>query len=128
MPDEKAAPLPLNGDEVKEAILFKINESLNRTCHLIHDSAYTSFRAKVTISLELNDFGRIQPDNHIVTAEEDSGLASQGQMRQVDANLTIDPQPPNQLRVDTDQPVPVRSTENGKTVVRNIRYTPRKKA
>lgn len=129
MADEKPAPLPLNGDEVKEAILYKINESLGRTCHLSHDNAYASFMADISIRLKLNDFGREQRDNHIVQAMEPANIPAEEleQMRSMETNLTIVPAPPNVVRTETNQPVPVPTLENGKRVIKPVRYAPRKR-
>jgi len=127
MPEEKPAPLPLSGDEVKEAILFRVQESLNKHCALMHDNAYTSFTADISIRLKLSDYGREVVDNHFVRAEETSGLPDTSS-RLVEANVTIQPAPPNQVRVESDQPVPVLVKEGEKTKIRHIKYAPRKKS
>lgn len=126
MPDEKPAPLPLSGEEIQEAILFKIQQSLGRTCHLIHDSAYTSFRAEISVKLTLSDFGREVRDNHILDLAEDSGLVPQTEPRTLESNITMEPMPPNQVRVETEQAVPVAVVEGGKRTIRRVKYAARK--
>lgn len=125
MPDEKPLPLPLTGAEVKEAIMFKVEESLNKTCHLKDDNAYTSFRGKITINLALSDYGREQQDNHIVEVGLKSGLVDDNR-HTVETTTEIEPAPPNQVRVDTNQGVPVRTQEKGKQVIRHVKYAARK--
>ena len=126
MPDEKPAPLPLTGEEVQEAILYKVATSLERTCHLKVDNAYTSFKAEISIRLTLSDFGRQVNDNHIVSDQHDTGLESESEPRTVEANVTMQPMPPNQVRIETDQAVPVPTVENGKKVIKHLRYAARK--
>lgn len=126
MPDEKPAPLPLTGEEVQEAILYKVASSLARTCHLKVDNAYTSFKAEISIRLTLSDFGRQVSDNHSVTEQGDSGLDPENEPRQVEANVTMEPMPPNQVRIETDQDVPVPTVEGGKKVIKHLRYAARK--
>ena len=126
MPDEKPAPLPLTGEEVQEAILYKVAASLARTCHLKVDNAYTSFKAEITIRLTLSDFGREVKDNHIVTEQVDTGIPDESEPRSMEANVTMEPMPPNQLRIETDQAVPVSTVEGGKKVVKHLKYAARK--
>lgn len=126
MAEEKLAPLPLTGEEVQEAVLAKIEESFNRTCHLKYDNAYTEFRAKIKIELELFDYGRKVEDNHEVKIEGMSGILAQAAARVVEANITMEPVPPNQARVESGQPVPVVVVENGKRVVKHLKYAARK--
>ena len=122
---EQIMPLALSGEEVKEAIMFKVRQSLSRTCNLHNDSAYTSFKAEILIRLTLSDYGRDVSDNHLVEVESNSGLEG-SEPRTVESNVTLEPMPPNQLRVETDQPVPVKTTEKGKQVIKHVKYAQRK--
>lgn len=126
MPDERPAPLPLTGEEVQEAVLYKVAQSLARSCHIHKDNAYTSFKAEISIRLTLSDFGREVNDNHIVTEQHDTGLPAESEPKQVDANVVMEPMPPNQVRIETDQSVPVPSVEGGKKVIRHLKYAARK--
>jgi hypothetical protein len=131
MADEATKPLPLTGDEVREAIIFRVDESLSKTCHLRHDDSYSSFSAEISIKIRLNDFGREQKDNHLVSivlpsAADLDADAAEKKARELTANLAIEPAPPNQVRVDTGQDVPVKTTQDGKTVVKHVKYAARK--
>lgn len=126
MAEEKLAPLPLTGEEVQEAVLAKIEESFNRTCHLKYDNAYTSFKAEISIKFTLSDYGREVQDNHIVEVAKDSGIPEENPPRVVEANITMEPVPPNQARVESGQPVPVAVVENGKRVIKHLKYAARK--
>lgn len=117
--------VPLNGDEVLEAILFRVKESLKTTCHLKYDNAYSSFTGEIRIQLTLSDFGRQVQDNHVVTVAGETGLP--GEPREFDVTEEIEPAPPNEVRVDSDQPVPVMVQDGPKKVEKRLRYAARKK-
>jgi len=126
MENEKPLPLPLSGDEVRAGIMAKIEESLSKSCHLKFDNGYTSVRAQITIRLQLDDYGREVKDNHNVDVlQQVEGLESSGS-REVEANINLEPQPPNVFRVQTGQGVPVAVKQGSKTEIRNVRYSPRK--
>ena len=123
---EKQITLPLNGEEIQHAILYKLGESFERTCHLTAATAYTAFRAKITVQIMLDDYGREQQDNHTVEVAE--GELS-GESRTVTAEINIEKQPPNQVRVETGQDVPVMVSKDGKQEIKRVKYQrPRKVA
>lgn len=125
MEQEKVQPTPLSGVEAQEGILYKVAESLSKSCHLHPDNAYSTVRAKITIELTLSDFGRDVNDNHVIETSLDTGLP--GEPEHVEhAEATIEAVPPNQFRVETDQPVPVVTIEDGKRVTKKVRYAARK--
>jgi len=74
----------------------------------------------------LSDYGREVKDNHIVTEQGDSGAPAESVPRTVEANIVMEPMPPNQVRVETDQAVPVPAVEGGKKVIKHLRYAARK--
>ena len=126
MQAEKPIVTPLSGEEVQHAILYKIGEDLEKTCHLTSQCAYTGFRAKIRIEIILDDYGREQPDNHNIEISEGE-LSEQAQT--VTSEIQIEKQPPNQVRVETGQEVPVEVVKDGKKVRKYVRYQrPRKDA
>lgn len=129
MPEEIVVR-PLTGEEVQEAVLHKIRESMARSCNLLATNGYTSFRAEIEIHLTLSDYGREVPDNHKVIVQEptkDAEYAEVGEARKTyETTVTMEPKPPNQVLVESDQKVEVRTTEDGRQVIRNVRYNPRK--
>lgn len=124
MEQETVQPRPLSGAEVKNALLYKVEHSLNRSGFLHDDNAYSSFKAEISIKLTLADFGREVRDNHIVSEAADTGLP--GEPETVESNLVMEPAPPNQVRVETGQAVPVTTVIDGKAQTRHVRYAPRK--
>jgi hypothetical protein len=103
---EKTVADPLSGAEVKAAILDRIKTALDHDCFL-HDSAsYDFFTGTVKISLSCHDGGF---ENKV----ELTAAAAQGDpvVPATEANVEIDLEkaPPNQVRVETGQPVPTAS-------------------
>jgi hypothetical protein len=123
---EKPVVLPLTGAEIQNAILYKLAEDLEKSCHLSEVSAYSRFRAKISVHLVLEDYGREVPDNHIIEVE--GGTSAGEEARVVDSEVTMAPEPPNQVRVATGQDVPVKVTNDGKTEIKKVRYQRRKPA
>ena len=125
MENEKLQPTPLSGQEVQDAILFKVSEDLRKSGQLHFDNAYSSFSAKIRIELILSDYGREVRDNHEITEAMDTGLEGTPEYVQ-ESNLVMEPMPPNQLRVETEQAVPVTTVVDGKQKTRHVKYTARK--
>jgi hypothetical protein len=121
---ERVLNLQLNGGEVIEAVLDEIRTQLHKSCYLNPNSAYDFMAAKVRIDLELHDTGMVITETF--TAESDTGA------KPVDPDATevhevefdIEPAPPNEVRVQTGQPVPVQTNDkDGKPVVKHVRYS-----
>src|ERR1700747_483000 len=126
MENERPLPLPLSGSEGKDGIMAKIEESLSRSCHLKFHNAYTKVMAKIRIELQLDDYGRAVADNHeVAVTQEVEGLQGE-ETRQVEANITMEPVPPNVFRTSTGQPVPVQVKTGKKTEIKHVQYSPRK--
>jgi hypothetical protein len=128
MENEKPLPLPLSGDEVRAGIMAKIEESLSKSCHLKFDNAYTKVKAKIRIELELDDYGRAVVDNHEVAVTQEVEGLEPTDMRQAEANITMEPVPPNVFRTSTGQAVPVAVKSGKKTEIKHVQYSPRKVA
>jgi hypothetical protein len=120
---EKQVPLPLSGDEVREAIHFQLEQTMLKSCHLADTNAYSSFKAEITVKLVLNDLGRYVNDNHVALVGEGEVTP---ESKTVEAAVEVPEKAPNQVRVDTGQDVPVKAVVEGKTVIRKQKYAPRK--
>jgi len=123
---EKSIPLPLTGEEVQEAALYSLRECMQKNCHLSAGNAYTAARIEISVKMTLFDYGREIRNNEVLTVNLDSGLPAESEPETVEGSLTVEPVPPNQLRVETEQPVPVATVQDGKKVVKHLRYAPRK--
>jgi hypothetical protein len=128
MESEKSVPLPLTGEEIQEAVVFKLRECMQKTCHLHPGNAYTSAKIEVSVKMTLFDYGREVRNNELATVEIDSGLPQEGEPETVEGEIKLDPMPPNVLRQETDQAVPVATVVDGKKKIRYLKYAPRKKS
>jgi hypothetical protein len=123
MPAEKALNLPLSGSEVREAVIDKISQFLAQDCFLSPNTAYDYFEAVITVHIKAHDVGRdvVVASPVIITAgtkpdPEDEFLD------QADAVLTMAPAAPNEVRVESGQPVPVSTTTKGKPDIKPVQY------
>lgn len=123
---EQMVVRPLTGEEVQAAVIHKIKESMSKTCNLRPDDGYTSFRAEIEIHLTLSDYGREVLDNHKVIAQAQTAPVDPGTTREYELEITMEPMPPNEVRIETDQDVPVEVTQDGKKVTKHVRYAARK--
>lgn len=126
MENEKSVPLPLTGEEIQEAAVFKMRECMAKSCHLNSGNAYTSARIEISVKMTLFDYGREVRNNELVKVEVDSGLPAESEPREVSGEIAMEPAPPNQVRVDTEQPVPVATVVDGKPKIKHLKYAPRK--
>ena len=129
MESEKSIPLPLTGEEIQEAVVFKLRECMQKNCHLSLGNAYTSAKIDIKISMTLFDYGREVRNNEIAQVHLDSELPNESAAQEVTGELITDPMPPNLLRQEVDLPVPVESVIDGKKVtkhLKHLKYAPRK--
>lgn len=123
--NERELPLPLDGAEIKEGLVYKISEavseSLDKTCHLF-GKAYPKFKATVKIHYELDDFGRKIEGN--VTAHVHDEVSSEATVE--DIELVIEETPPNIFRKETEQGVPTMIQAKGKTEQATIKHVPKR--
>lgn len=126
MDSEKSIPMPLTGEEIQEAVLFKLREAMQKNCHLHLGNAYTSAKIDISVKMVLFDYGREVHNNEAATVELDSGLPPESEPETVEASVTMEPVPPNQFRQESDQAVPVATVVDGKKKIRHLKYAPRK--
>lgn len=127
---ERVLPNPLSGEEVVRAILDKVGNSLRRDCFLSPNLSYDYFTCEVKLSVRCHDVGRTAEVNVAETVaggeieeSEDAALEA------ADAEFQIEAAPPNEVRVDTGQEVPVLTKRaDGKPEVRQVRYSKKKLA
>lgn len=129
MENERESPRPLAAEEIKtgiaQMVADAVYEQLGKTCNLFGRS-YPKFKGTVSIHLELDDFGQTTVDNSVTNVEGGEGEIGAGSVP-VDDEIEIKEAPPNQFRMDTDQPIVKAVVEDGKTVEKRIKYKPRKK-
>jgi hypothetical protein len=121
MPPEKVLNLPLSGEEVRNAILDKLSRKLEKDCFLSPNTAYDWFTANIDISIHLHDVARdatVQAEVLHTAGEIPEGV----EIRSVNDNFEIGIAPPNEIRVETGQPVPVLTQKEGKQEIKGVRY------
>lgn len=120
---EKVLPLPLSGEEIRKAVLAKVGEALQRDCFLSANLAYDYYTAHVKVTLRAHDIGRTVE----VSVDETATLGEETEDMHLDtaeSEFDIDAAPPNEVRVETGQPVPVMTKgTDGKAVQRGIKYS-----
>jgi hypothetical protein len=127
---EKVINEALNGFEIKTALTKYIMDALRKECHLRDDWSYMKFDAKISISVRLHDVGGVNAIHREVTVG--MGAVPEGEnpdeyLEQFDAEIEIGEQDPNTVRQETEQPIPVLTTKNGKPSVERIKYAPKGK-
>jgi hypothetical protein len=121
---ERVLVNPLSGAEIIEAVADKVRKSLQKDCFLSPNLSYDYYSAEVKISLTAHDVGRdakveqaIHDTQGEIAENEDAALDA------ADAEFAIDAEPPNTVRVESGQPVPVLTRgEDGKPAIRKVKY------
>jgi hypothetical protein len=120
---EKVLALALSGEEVRKAICDRLDQVLAKDCRLTPEKAYQFFEAKVSVHIECTDVGRIEVIDQRVPAtygEPDENEA----LDKFDAEFQMEPKPPNEIRVESGQGVPVQTRESdGRSTEKRIRYS-----
>lgn len=104
MPKEQVLNDPLAGEEIKQIILDKIQEAMNKNGPLVDDLTYAGFRVKFEIKIE---FVNHPTAGTLVWGDESQGQ-QEGELTIVEApgEYASDPSP-NKTREDNDLPLPV---------------------
>lgn len=120
---ERVLNLPLDGEEVIQAILDKIAIRLRKDCFLSRNLAYGSFECKVKIALRAHDVGRtavVEVKETIVQGDENEYQ----HLEAAEAEFEIDSTSPTQTRVETGQDVPVETRNGeGKPIINKVKYS-----
>jgi hypothetical protein len=120
---ERSISLPLSMGEVGEAICVKIKEALRRDCNFNSDLACDWFKAHVAIKVEHSDIGRVIKSEHVVSSESGEKPADPADVYLDELELDIEKAAPNQVRMDTEQPLPIAVTDkNGHTDIKRVTY------
>ena len=107
---EKTIALPLSGDEIRLALLDMVDRALRNDCFLHPAASYDFFVGKITIDVRFNDMGR---EDAYKATETLKGGTEPPDSDGTTVSIDIEKKPPNQMRIETNQPVP---TESGKKI------------
>ncbi len=123
-------PEPLSGPEVIEAVAYRANEIirevLRRDCFLSANSAYEAFECKIMVHIKARDCGRV------VEVKQDMAVGD-GIIKDTDVNVVQEESgamfseaPPNVVRAETEQPVPVMTADStGNLERKTVKYKKR---
>jgi hypothetical protein len=114
---------PLNGSEVREIILLKIKETLDKDTRLHEMMAFPSFRFTADIAIVLTGAVHSEIARTVEGGEGDMDADPDMPAMHVIAHSETVEMPPNQARVDAGIGVPVLTRdERGKQVERLVKY------
>ena len=115
---------PLSGHEIVKDVAEQVSASLKKDCFLTGEKAYQEYGAKIEISIWAVDCGRRETITQTIQAgaRKDAPEGSEADS----ISIQVDPAPPNEVRVRSDQGVPVATKdENGRDVVKRVHYSRR---
>ena len=115
---------PLAGTEVIKRILHKVESMLKQDCYLNGYAAYESVEATSKVDIKMLDVGRM-PEVHIeATERSENDLDPTRENFAIEhAEETIGAAPPNQVRLDSEQPIPTLVEHgDGSKEVRGVKY------
>ena len=127
---EKVIPEALSGYEIKQALTHLILDALRKECYLRDDNSYLKFTGKIKIEVMLHDVGGAPEVKREIPF--DMGKIPEGEnpdefLDRFDIEHEIEEADPNTVRQESEQPIPVLTSENGKPKVERVKYAPQKK-
>lgn len=121
---ERVLADPLSGEEIRVAILDQLMTRLAKDGYLNKAHAYGHYSAKISIHIECVDLGTTYPVDVEETVNPVKTDDENALLDQFDAELTVDPAAPNDVRVETGQEVPVLTHDTeGKKTIKGIKYS-----
>ena len=110
----------LSGKEVREAILFDIREILENDDRLSQHLAYDGFSFKATVTVSIPTSVQLEFTREINRSYGDGSLQA---AETIEVSTERPQQAPNDVRYETEQPIPVLSTdEKGNTIEKAVSY------
>jgi hypothetical protein len=118
---ERVLSNDLSGDEICIAAGDMLTQMLRRDCRLQPGNAYRKFTLEMTGTLIAEDVGHV-PEIPITLIMRTQQPPAED-IEALDLELDISEAPPNQVRVETGQAVPVETRDaEGKTMVKGVTY------
>lgn len=119
---ERVLSTPLSGLEIRKAILDRIGNSLSKDCFLSENLAYDYYVAEIHIKLTAHDVGRAAEVEQTIT-DTRGEVSDDVHLEAAEADIQIEAQPPNTVRVESGQDVPVLTKDSeGKSTIKGARY------
>ncbi len=126
---ELSVPEPLSGTEVIDAVAYRVKEMLFRDCFLSANSAYEAFSCKIKIEIAARDCGRTVEVNQDISVQAGNPSELEHEDTMIDqAEALFEEAPPNVVRAETEQPVPVMTEDyTGHTERKTVKYKKRER-
>ena len=123
--NERTLAKPLSGAEIREAIIHKLREQMQRDCFLAPHIAYASFSFQLKLDVQFQNTGTSIKETTI-RATDAGGEVIAADMEHAELAVSGEPQPPNEVRVETGQGVPtVVQKPQGGIEERKVKYDPK---
>lgn len=119
---ERVLSNPLSGLEIRKAIADKVVQALGRDCYLSENLSYDFYEAVIHVKLTAHDVGRAAEVEQTIT-DTQGEVSDDVHLEAAEADIQIEAQPPNTVRVESGQDVPVLTKDSeGKSTVKGARY------
>ena len=120
---EEVLNTPLGGDEIIEAILYRVREQLTRDCFLSPNSAYEKFSGKIHIEVLVVDGDRSLGVTRDMTVTLGEPIDVNDEPILGVSTEIIEEEPPNVVRRESEQAIPVLTDDGtGKKEMRKVKY------
>ncbi len=121
---EQVLPLPLSGGEIIKSVLHHIEQMLRKDCFLNEVAAYETVQGVIGIRLAMKDCGRECPVELSIPLQAGPSVdESDPDVYLAQADRELMAAPPNQVRQESDQPLPVLVEDStGKREVKRVTY------
>lgn len=127
MANERTLAKPLSGTEIIEAIVSLVRTALQRDCFLAPHMAYPSFSVQGKLDIQFQGTRIVGTVAHVKDAAGEQ--SPHVPVSNASVEFSENPKPPNEVRRETEQPVPVQvKTPSGRIEERRVKYEKRNKA
>lgn len=116
---ERVLSNPLSGLEIRKAIADKVVQVLGRDCYLSENLGYDFYEAEIHVKLTLHDVGRAPEVEQTIT-DSQGEVSDDIHLEAAEADIHIDAAPPNEVRVESGQEVPVLA---GDGAIKGVKYS-----
>lgn len=117
---ERTLAKPLSGTEVIEAIVTSIRRQLSKDCYLAPHMAYGSYSFQADLQIQFQASRITGTQTHVTGGE---GELDPEKTESANISISDEPKPPNEVRVDSGQPVPtLTKTPAGRVEERAVKY------
>lgn len=120
--NERTIAKPLSGGEIIEAIIVKVRDTLRRDCFLANHIAYDSYSLTGSLRVQFQKTNTAIKET-TVHVRGSGGEESDQPMEAAEVEVSDEPKPPNDVRVESGQGVPTLATKpSGSVEEKRVKY------